>query len=164
MMTVKTVPGTNIPYAEGAEATANIRMMIEAADGLSLGQICRITGLETSTIQNWVKRGYAFRPVKKKYYEKHVSRILLISALRECMLIEEIGELMALINGNLEDESDDIVSESDLYEYFCLAVRKLDETPLNEENVNALSEKALKAYKGPNRNRLLRAIRIMVYA
>ena len=108
-MAGKIIPGTNIEYGNSKDAFSVLRPMIEITGGLSLSQICRITNLQTSTIQNWVKRGFVQRPDHKKYYERHLSRILLIAVLRDCMNIEDIGELMQLINGDTDDESDDIV-------------------------------------------------------
>lgn len=162
-MTDKQLPGTTIDYDTDKDAFAVFRPMLEITGGLSLGQVCTITGLQPSTIQNWVKRGYLQRPDHKKYYEKHLSRILLISSLRDCMNIEEIGELMQLINGDTEDESDDIVSESRLYDYFCKAVREIDVRRLDEESITTAIETTL-AEDDPHRNKLLVALKVMVYA
>ena len=52
--------------------------------------------------------------------------ILLISALRESMQIDRIGELMALVNGSADDAGDDIVSEEQLYDYLCEAIGQTD--------------------------------------
>lgn len=92
--------------------------MIDMANGISLSQVCSIVDLQPHMIQNWVKRGYVPHPINKKYYVKHLSRILLINALKECMYIEDIGSLMVYINGDVDDESDDIISERDLYKLF----------------------------------------------
>ena len=81
-MSDKIVPGTVMPYTEVKEGMFSLfRPMIAAADGLTLGQVCAITGLEYSTVQNWVKRGFVDHPVKKKYYERQLARILIISSL-----------------------------------------------------------------------------------
>ncbi len=87
------VPGTSMPYEEGG-MFALFRPMIRATDGLTLRQVCSLTGLEPSTIQNWIKRGYVAHPVEKKYRERQLARILLISALRDCMKIDSIGALI----------------------------------------------------------------------
>ena len=50
--------------------------LIRATDGLTLSQVCTLSGLEPSTIQNWIKRGYVPHPVGKKYRERHLARIL----------------------------------------------------------------------------------------
>ena len=60
------VPGTVMPLSDISGGMFSIfRPMIEAADGLSLGQVCAITGLEYSTVQNWVKRGFVDRRKKE---------------------------------------------------------------------------------------------------
>ena len=110
------VPGTSIPH-EGGGMFSVFRPMIQATDGLTLRQVCSITGLEPSTIQNWIKRGFVSHPVEKKYRERQLARILLISALRDCMKIDSIGELLTIVNGDTEDTSDDIISEEQLYDY-----------------------------------------------
>ncbi len=158
------IPGTNIEYGQSDDAFSVLRPMIEITGGLSLGQICRITGLQSSTIQNWVKRGYVPHPDQKKYYERHLSRILLISAVRECMNIEEIGELMMLINGDTDDESDDIISETKLYDYFCKAVKNLNELSLEGENIENSIAEILKNEDEANKDKLTLALKVMVYA
>ena len=162
-MLTNTIPGTNISYTDTHDAFSVFRPMLEITGGLSLGQICKITDLQPSTIQNWVKRGYVQRPEKKKYYERHLSRILLISSLRDCMNIEEIGELMVLINGDTEDESDDIVSESKLYDYFCKAVKEMDNRMLNDETINSVIHNVLINEDNPNKSKIVSALKVMVY-
>ncbi len=156
------IPGTNISYSEADDAFSVFRPMIEITGGLSLGQVCTITGLQQSTIQNWVKRGFIPHPENKKYYERHLSRILLISALRDCMNIEEIGELMVLINGDTDDESDDIISESSLYDYFCKTVRSMDQRELNDKYIEETILNILK--DTDHQEKLLPALKVMVYA
>ena len=163
-MAVKIIPGTNIEYGDKEDAFSVLRPMIQITGGLSLSQICKITGLQASTIQNWVKRGFVPRPDHKKYYERHLSRILLISALRDCMNIEDIGELMVLINGDTEDESDDIISETDLYDSFCRAVKGLDEESANLLDINRNIESIPQNEDPRIVNRLIMALKVMVYA
>ena len=163
-MSVKIIPGTNIAYGDNKDAFSVLRPMIQITGGLSLGQICRITNLQSSTIQNWVKRGFVPRPEHKKYYERHLSRILLISALRDCMNIEDIGELMTLINGDIDDESDDIISETALYDVFCEAVRELDERSLNMQEIEHCIDELVLHEDRSAKERLSMALKVMVYA
>jgi hypothetical protein len=93
-----------------------------------------------------------------------LSRILLISALRDCMNIDEIGELMILINGDTDDESDDIVSESSLYDYFCKAIRHLDRNELNDGYIEETILNILKDREEVHQEKLLPALKVMVYA
>ena len=163
-MQTKMIPGTNIEYGSNDDAFSVLRPMIEITGGFSLGQICRITDLQASTIQNWVKRGYVPRPEHKKYYERHLSRILLISALRECMNIEDIGELMRLINGDTDDESDDIISETALYDDFCKAVKALEEFSRDHEKIDMTIRSILEKEDETVKERLILALKVMVYA
>jgi len=160
----KLIPGTNMQYANNDNAFETFSPLFEITGGLSLGQICSITGLQASTIQNWVKRGYVARPVNKKYLERHLSRILLISSLRDCINIEEIGELMTLINGDTEDESDDIVSESKLYDYFCRSVWALKSLTIDDKKIEGIILEELKNESNIYKKRLLTALKVMVYA
>ena len=89
------VPGAVITRDGGDGMFAMFRPLIQATGGLSLRQVCSVTGLEASTIQNWIKRGFVSHPAEKKYRERQLARILLISALRGCMKIESIGALLA---------------------------------------------------------------------
>lgn len=101
--------------------------LIRATDGLTLSQVCALSSLEPSTIQNWIKRGYVPHPVSKKYRERHLARILLIAELRESMQIDRVGGLLRYVNGDADDESDDIIAEEALYDLLCDIVQELSE-------------------------------------
>ena len=126
---MKTVPGTNIEFDESESVFEKFSPFINATDGLSLGQICSITGLEPFVVQNWVKRGYVAHPVNKKYGRRHLARILLISCLRDALQLERIGAILAYVNGDTDDESDDIITEDRLFDAFCLSLKLYAEDP-----------------------------------
>lgn len=119
------------------------KKMIELGNGISLSQMCNITKLEPHTIQNWVKRGYIPHPINKKYYLKHLARTLLISALKECMYLEDIESLMVYINGDVDDESDDIIGEEDLYNLFTNLIEAIDDI----NNIESIVDKKVKDKK-----------------
>ena len=102
-MNVKTIPGTVLPCGEGSDTDAfsAVASICSATGGLSLSQIVGITGLEASTIQNWVKRGLVPRPDGKKYGERQIARILIISILRDCLQLEKIIRLMEIRRGRV---------------------------------------------------------------
>lgn len=120
-MAEKFIPGTVVPEGTSMRGGmfALLRPMIAATNGLTLAQVCAITGLEPSTIQNWVKREFVAHPENKKYYDKHLARILIISMMRDSLKIDDVGELMRMINGDATDESDDLIPESELYDCLC---------------------------------------------
>ena len=162
------VPGTVVPLSDISGGMFSIfRPMIEAADGLSLGQVCAITGLEYSTVQNWVKRGFVDRPVKKKYYERQLSRILIINSLRNSMKIDNIAELLAKVNGSVYDESDDLIPEGKLYDYLCEVIRKMDMTRDTEDEARRIISEVTSDYSGPrddSRHVLTTALMAMTFA
>ena len=163
----KVVPGTVLSYTGNDGMFSMFRPMIEVANGLTLSQVCSITGLEASTVQNWVKRGFVSHPKQKKYFSRQLARILLISALRDCMKIEQIGELMSMVNGDPDDESDDIISEEQLYDYLCEAIGKLDFSGYHSEETEKIIDSITAGYVGPDDGageRLKTALMTMVHA
>lgn len=163
------IPGTNLPDTHGNRtAFSMIEPLLAATGGLSLSQVAAVTGLEGSTIQNWVKRGWVSKPIRKKYDEIQLARILIISSLRDCMQIEQIVQLMAYINGSVEDRSDDIIQESRLYNYLCEVVRRMrPEEGISLQRVRRLVREQTEDYSGPapdSKTRLERALTVMVLA
>ena len=55
-----TIPGTTLKYSEAArnDSFSMIAPVLEATGGLTLSQLSTLTGLEGTTIQNWIKRGW----------------------------------------------------------------------------------------------------------
>ena len=149
----KQIPGTIADF-KNPKAFDTYKQMIEIGNGLTLNQVCNITHLEPHMIQNWVKRGDIPHPINKKYYTNHLARILLINALRECMYIEDIKRLMNDINGDVDREDDDLISEEDLYNLFSTIVYELD----NPNNIDSLVNKHV---KDPTINK---SLKVMMYA
>ena len=120
-----TIPGTTLEgLRSNADRTDGLFQSMFLAGGLTLSQVARISGLEPYTIQNWVKRGFLSPPVNKRYDMEQVCRILNINLLKATLPIEQVTNLMTYLNGNLVDESDDLVDDTKLYFYFVrLAAR-----------------------------------------
>lgn len=113
------IPGTVIT-ADLAE-TDKLQEKFDAmflGGGIVLSQVAAITGLESYAIQNWVKRGFLPKPVNKKYSLRQLCRILNINMLKDALRMEQICGLLTYINGNLDDESDDLIDDSKLYFMF----------------------------------------------
>ena len=143
------LPGTTVPYQESGDALAAIRPLIAATDGLTLGQLCAITGLEAPALQNWIKRGFVPHPVNRKYQVRHVARILLIAALRDCLQIDRIGRLLTAVNGDADREDDDIVSEDRLYGYLCRVADRSGQDPPPPDALAALVAEVTADYTPP---------------
>ncbi|MBR7142011.1 MAG: DUF1836 domain-containing protein [Clostridia bacterium] len=114
-----TLPGTTLKTDwSSPQAADKVLSDIFAVKGLVLSQVSHLTGVEPYVIQNWVKRGFLSPPKHKLYSRRQFCRIVLINMLRESLHMEQIVSLLAYINGHLNDESDDIIDDTVLYDYF----------------------------------------------
>ena len=113
------IPGTTIEakVEDSALVEEHFRAMF-LAGGMVLSQVANLTGLEPYTIQNWVKRGFLTSPQQKRYTLNQLCRILNINMLKSVLPMEQICGLLTYINGNLDDTSDDLIDDSDLYFMF----------------------------------------------
>lgn len=118
------LPGTLLSI--GTESLENpfgaIHPLLAATGGLTLAQVSEVTGIEPTTIQNWIKRGWVASPEAKRYGETQLMRIILINMLRGSMQLDAIAELMAYINGEVEDRSDDIIPDRELFSRLCRVI------------------------------------------
>ena len=150
---MKLLPGTTLPLPpESAEDAFSVLEPVFAVSGggLLLSQITEMTGLSATTVQNWVKRGWVSKPVNKKYGRLQVARILLINLLRPTMQLEKIVTLLSYINGSVDDRSDDIIPEDQLYSLICRAYGQLEENrTLDHESIITLIGAQLEGYEGP---------------
>jgi hypothetical protein len=109
------------------EETAHIENRFGAmflGGDIVLSQVVGITGLEPYTVQNWVKRGFLAPPLRKRYTLRQLCRIININMLKAVLPMERICGLLGYVNGDLGDESDDIIDDSQLYFMFVrLAAR-----------------------------------------
>ncbi len=113
------IPGTVLraPVGESDQAQEKFAAMF-LGGGMVLSQVAAVTGLEPYTIQNWVKRGFLTKPAGKKYTLRQLCRIININMLKDALSMEKICSLMTYINGHLDDESDDLIDDSQLYFLF----------------------------------------------
>lgn len=145
-----------------------IAATIKITGGLTLSQLSALSGLETSTIQNWVKRGWVQSPVSRRYGEEGVARTLIIAKLRSAMQLSSIVELMSYVNGKLDDRSDDAIPDYMLYNKLCYITDSLKElTSFGKENVENAVNDAISDYVEPfpgGREKLFNALTVMTLA
>ena len=115
------IPGTKLLRSEmgGLTGLEFLSKVFFISNGVMLTQIRDISGIEGSTLQNWTKRGWVANSRLKKYDINQIAHILIINMLRSCMQLDNIAFLIQYINGNVEDDSDDIIEDSVLYDYIC---------------------------------------------
>ncbi len=162
------IPGTKLKKAEMENLTglAFLKKVFFVSEGVMLTQIRDISGIDSSTLQNWTKRGWVANAKLKKYNMDQVAHILIINMLRSCMQLEHIAFLIQYINGSVEDRSDDIITDSQLYDYICRILEHIINTgdcSLEEiaEYVAKITEDYVEPVEGA-RERLNRALEIIV--
>ena len=136
------------------------------AGGIVLSQVCSITGLEAYAVQNWVKRGFLTPPERKHYSLRQLCRIININMLKNVLPMERIVGLLSYINGDLDDESDDVIDDSALYFMFARLAAQ-DTVMHNHSGRDALIAKELAAYREPvpgAKERVEKVLRIMLTA
>ncbi len=159
-----TLPGTTLtaPMEEAEQTDALFRSLF-LAGGLTLSQVASITGLEPYTIQNWVRRGFLAPPVRKRYTMEQVCRLININLLRGILPLEQILNLMRYLNGDLADESDDLVDDTMLYFQFVILAahaRSLREDNLDEA-LDAVTESYRESVEGA-REKLKQVLKVML--
>ena len=161
------IPGTVLTVRQ--EEADHIEEMFSSmflAGGMALGQISHITGLEPYTVQNWVKRGFLSPPVNKRYTLRQLCRILNINMLKSALSLEQICGLLQYINGTLDDESDDLIDDSELY-FLFLRIAAHHRQMKNSEGRDACIREALADYKEPipgARERVEKVLEVMLTA
>jgi hypothetical protein len=115
------IPGTILKRSDmgGVTGMEFLKKIFFITDGIMLAQIREISAVDGSTLQNWVKRGWVVNPVNKQYNIDCVARILIINMLRDTMQLGKISFLLRFINGDPACRDDDIIPESQLYDYIC---------------------------------------------
>lgn len=160
-----TIPGT-VLRADRSDAV-HIREQFQSmflAGGMVLSQVCSITGLEAYTVQNWVKRGFLTAPQNKRYTLRQLCRIININTLRAVLPMERICGLLGYVNGQLDDESDDIIDDAVLYFMFVRLASQAKELDRSQDR-DALLEQAMADYAEPYpgaKDRVKQALRIML--
>ncbi|MBQ8578202.1 MAG: DUF1836 domain-containing protein [Clostridia bacterium] len=123
------IPGTQMDKQLMGNVTglAFLDKIFYIQNGIMLAQIRDISGIDGSTLQNWVKRGWTGNAVNKTYTKDQLSRILLINMMRQSLQLEKIDFILHYINGDINSKDDDIIPESKLYDYVCKIIEAADE-------------------------------------
>lgn len=164
------IPGTIMDKKKMGNVTGMefLNKIFYITDGIMLSQIREICGIDGSTLQNWTKRGWVASAHNKRYDKNQLSRILIINMMRDSMQLDRIAGLLTYVNGKAGDVSDDIIPESELYDYLCRVIDQLveDDAP-GTDNINGLIERELESYEeraAGARRRLERACAIIIMA
>lgn len=145
---VNNIPGTilNRDKMDGATGLEFLDKVFFITDKIMLAQIREITGIDGTTLQNWLKRGWVGTPNKKFYTKEHLARILIINMMRDTMQLSRIIFILQYVNG--KSEEDKIVRESVLYGYICKVLDRLSENgDISGAGIDGIISDVLSDYK-----------------
>ena len=165
----KTLPGTTIAVERIRPEEAETQLAsLFLAGGLVLSQVSSLTGLEPYVIQNWVRRGFVAPPERKRYTRRQFSRIVIINMLKDSMQLEKICALLSYVNGDLDDESDDLIDDSQLYRYIVrLAALTEEHPPTGPDEAARWCQTAVSDFSEPvpgARDRVVRCLHVILTA
>ncbi len=161
------IPGSTLEAEqENADDVSKVFESMFLPGGMILSQVAKISGLEPYTIQNWVKRGFLSPPKDKKYSMRQLCRILNINMLKGALTMEQICGLLGYINGALDDESDDLIDDAELYFMFVkLAVRSESQHSMSQWETTIRQVLADYAEPVPGaKERIFKVLKIMIAA
>ena len=144
-----TLPGTTIPVDPGQpDAAEAVLAPLFLTGGLMMSQVAQLTGLEPYVVQNWVRRGFVSPPVRKRYSRRQFCRIATINLLKDCLQLDKICRLLSHVNGELDDESDDLIDDAQLYGYIAALTPRLEEDALpSRSELDAWCNQVLSDYQ-----------------
>lgn len=164
------IPGTKFSKSEVGNVTGLdfLNKIFFIRDGVMLTQIREISGIDGSTLQNWTKRGWVANARLKKYDVDQVAHILIINMLRSCVQLDHIAFLLHYINGDVNDQSDDIIRESVLYDDICRILDRLAGQDIcSRSTIKEEIDKQISDYVEPfpgAKERLSRSLEIIIVA
>ena len=162
-----TIPGTTITAPrEHAHMIESQFQSMFLAGGIVLSQVTSITGLDSYMIQNWVRRGFLAKPRQKHYNLNQLCRVININMLKGVLPMERICSLLSYVNGDLDEESDDLIDDSRLYFTFVELASHARDLDSQEEWQQAL-EKVMMDFREPfpgAKERIIAVLRVMITA
>ena len=164
----QTFPGTIIEVLHLQKGASRILFDgIFATGGITLSQVSVMTGLEPYMIQNWVKRGFVSSPQKRVYSREQFARIIIINMLRDEMQIDRICSLIETISNVIDDTSDNLKGDDDLYHFYVDMIADGNININDEGSVTLAAEKATEEVTEKEINakrQLVKILKIMLYA
>lgn len=161
------LPGTTLEATiQESHQVKNLFSSMFLSGGMVLSQVCAVTGLESYTVQNWVKRGFLAPPEHKRYSLRQLCRIININMLKAALPMEDICGLLSYINGKLGDEEDDLIDDATLY-FLFVRLAASHRQMKDFEGREAYLRQLLADYEEPipgARERVEKVLRIMLTA
>ncbi len=163
-----TFPGTTIECSMLERGSSRVLFDgIFATGGITLSQVCIMTGIEPYLVQNWVKRGFLTAPRGRVYSRDQFARVIIINMLKQALQIDRICGLIKAISGVPNDKSDDLVSDEELYHIYVDMLSDKEMDIGNEQSVDNAAMRATENFAEPMpgaRKTLCKILTAMLYA
>ncbi|MCO4851106.1 DUF1836 domain-containing protein [Bacillus vallismortis] len=114
---------------------------------VELGNLCELTSLKSTAIQNWVKRDFkdliGHPELGKKYSVEQAVILLIVRDLKSIYDFEHIRGILTVAFNTISDRTDDVISPISYYEscaYVLDAVHHQDKPSMKESNLQEIVE------------------------
>ncbi|MBU7591812.1 DUF1836 domain-containing protein [Metabacillus halosaccharovorans] len=112
---------------------------------VSLANLCELTSLKSTSIQNWIKRDVkeliGQPDLGKKYSIEQAAMLLIVRDLKAIFDFERIRNILTEVFNTLSDRSDDLMSPITFYEIYGSVLESLDTSSGNnltlEKRINS---------------------------
>ena len=164
----KTLPGTSIEINDLTRGSSGqLFDNIFMTGGITLSQVCIMTGLEPYLVQNWVRRKFLSPPKGRLYSQSQFSRIAIINMLRESLQIEQICELISITSVDLSNDSDDIIKDDQLYHKYVDMLCDEDLNLSDRRSIEAAADRAAAEFDDDlpvSKKQISRILQVMAHA
>ncbi|MFJ5963669.1 DUF1836 domain-containing protein [Bacillus sp. NPDC093026] len=114
---------------------------------VELGNLCELTSLKSTAIQNWIKRDIkdmiGHPELGKKYSIDQVVLLLIVRDLKSVFDFDTIRMILSALFNTITDRSDDIISPMRFYEAYAHVLDFIyhhTNFPIKETNLRAITE------------------------
>lgn len=112
---------------------SNIELGLSTNEIVSLANLCELTALKSTSIQNWVKRDVkeliGSPELGKKYSVEQAAMLLIVKDLKQSFEFEKIRKVLTVVFNTLSDRSDDLISPIAFYELYAIVLSSIDVLP-----------------------------------
>lgn len=100
---------------------------------VSLANLCELTSLKSTSIQNWIKRDIkeliGAPELGKKYSIEQTAMLLIVKDLKSTFEFEKIRNILIIVFNTLSDRSDDLINPIKFYEIYAIVLDSFDTLP-----------------------------------
>lgn len=106
---------------------------LSSNDIVSLANLCELTSLKSTSIQNWIKRDVkeliGAPELGKKYSIEQTAMLLIVKDLKNIFDFERIRKFLTVVFNTLSDRSDDLINPIAFYEMYANVLDTFEALP-----------------------------------